>query len=287
MFGNGTLRTAWAALLLLSAACEPADTGGGAGSGGRLALVRGGALVVSQDSGANESTFTDANTSAEPAFSPNGQTIALVYSPDTGSSAQRGIYQAGVADRQLVKLAMPTGSDTFASPTWNRSGDIVYFVSRTTGGATTLMQVAKGGTQAAKAVDLAPAGLDHPAAVTDGEFLVTQNGALKTLDIGTGVLTDQGAAGVGRGAVSSDGRLFAYALDEGGGRIAVREFGSSLVTRLTSSGGTGDRNPCFSPDGALVAFESASKIHTARVTGDGPVTPLQSGNDIAWGPAGP
>ncbi|MFM2153028.1 MAG: hypothetical protein RL199_1463, partial [Pseudomonadota bacterium] len=121
-------RIGMVALGLFVAACEPLDSGGGAGVGGRLAFVRDGALVTSLDSGDGERTVTDIGTSAEPALSPNGQSVVFAYSAAKDERA-RGLQTVAFGGEQLALLAAPPAGTSYGSPVFSPDGTTVVFAA--------------------------------------------------------------------------------------------------------------------------------------------------------------
>lgn len=272
------------AVSLVLMGCEPLDGGGGGGIGGRLALIRNGALVVSLDDGNGERTITMEHTSAQPALSPTGATVAFAYS-DSGDPGARGIYSVGYAASTILEaLAQPATGETFSSPTWSPDGSSVVFVS-TLGTDATLKRVSSTG---GEPEDVAPgvADVKFPAFL-DANTLVVVHGAgnaVKTLDLTTGVLTDLGITTDSRVAVAPGGNRIAYSQPNStGSGIVVRDLATGVETEVGTSGGL-DRMPAFSFDGSLVAFEASDLIYAASADGFGGVTLLQSGSDVSWAP---
>lgn len=271
--------------VLALTACEPIDAGGGGGVGGRLAFLRDDVLFISQDDSNGERTITTSDTSsADPALSPNGQTVAFAYSA-AGSADARGIWRIGTADgSQLEEVARPGVGETFSSPTWSPDGATIVFVS-TKGTESTLLQVdAGGGTPEAVA-----AGVTHVSfpAYLDANTLVVLQGTgreLKTLDLATGALTSLDIVTSSRAAVSRDGTRIAFAKESGGSSsIVVRTLATGADVTLATTG-LRDIKPAFSPEGSFVAFEADENIYAAASDGTGQTELLQAGTDVSWGP---
>lgn len=277
--------------LLAAFGCEPADTGGGAGIGGKIAYLRTGGLATAQDSGDGEKLLTDANTSAEPALSPNGQTVAFAFSAAHDENA-RELDLVPVGGGQRTSLATPPAGTTYGSPTWSRDSTVIVFVA-TSGADSELLKVAAGG-GAPEPVAGGHKDLHFPAFIDANTLLVSQGAglALQSLDLTTGLLKSLDASSPSRAAVSPDGKKIAYAKEGATTRIYVRDLAGGIEVALATTT-FGDTKPAFAPDGTFVAFdakgpnESGPKIYAAKVTltGDpGGTVLLQSGSDVSWSP---
>jgi TolB protein len=278
-FGSALLVT----LALAVAACEPLDTGSGGGAGGRLALIRGGALVVSTDTGDDERTLTDQSTSADPALSPNGTSVVFAHNA-SGAQDGRSITLVAFEGSTLTTLAEPGAGESFGAPTFSPDGQTVYFVSQN-GSATRLMKVSLDGGDAERVASTE--GFDHPAFLNASTLLVRDSsGEVKSFDLTMGSASALGFSAADRVAVSPGGASVAYAK---GGVIAVRSLATGNEVTLATTG-FGDRRPAFSPDGLQVAFEAQGpseqqpKLYAASVDGLGSATLLQVGGSAAWGP---
>jgi len=269
---------------LILAACEPADAGGGAGVGGRFAFVRDGALVASLDSGEDERTLTDRSTSAEPALTPNGQTIVFAYSA-SGDDRSRGLATVTFSGEGLATLAAPPNGSSYGKPAIGPDGTTVVFTS-TDGIASRLWRVSlDGGSPTA----IAPSENDlHAPAFLDASRLVVLRGTtLAAADLTSGAVVPLGVRSSSRPAASPDGTLVAYAAPSSPSRIVVRRLSDGSETLLAATG-SDDTNPVFSPDGVWVGFESKSPggqqplVYAARADGTGTPLLLQSGADLAW-----
>ncbi len=274
-------RIALSAAVFVIAACEPLDLGGGGGAGGRLAFVRKGALVVSLDSGDAERLITEEGTSAAPALSPNGQTIAFAYS-ETGS-AETGIATVAYGGDTITSVAQPAPGTSYGSPTFSPDGTTIVFVA-SVGGRSELWKVdTSGGTPERLSTQ---EGLYFPAFLSSTSLVVAQGTglALATLDLTTDTVTPLGGTLLARAAVSPDRTRIAFGR---GGVIVVRTLATGQEQPLATTG-FGDQKPAFSPDGSSVAFEATNdqqpKIYAAPADGTGTTMLLQVGSDVAWGP---
>lgn len=269
------------AVLAITGCPELLDGGGGGGVGGQIAFIRNGQLTVSSDDGlgTGEQFLTEASTSADPALSPNGQSIAFAYSP-AASAGSRGIYVVPVNGGVPVELALPGGSASFSNPAYSPDGAQIVFVS-TDGADTKLLTIPSGG----GTPDEVPGSIgdvNFPAFL-DGNTLVVVQGLsneLNKLDLTTGVLTKLGLSSSSKAAAAPGGGRIAYSKDSA---IVVRDLASNVETPLPTSG-SGDLKPAFSPDGVFVAFEGGGKLYAARADGTGTIEVMQSGTDVSWGP---
>ena len=272
------------AVAALAVACEPADSGGGAGVGGRLAFVRDGALVTSLDSGDDEQTLTEPGTSAEPALSPNGQTVVFAYS-ELKDERARGIQTVAFGGRLLGTLAVPPAGATYGSPVFSPDGGTVVFASADGVGSRLFRVDANGGTPFL----IAPSETDlrFPAFRSAGELVVLKGQTLALVNVSTGTVTSLGVTSVSRPAVSADGAFVAYATATSPSLIVVRRLSDGTETPLASTG-EGDVKPAFAPDGLFVGFESKSAgglqplLYAAKADGSGAPVLLQSGSELAW-----
>lgn len=271
-------------LAVAVAGCEPLDMGGGGGVGGRLAFLRSGALVVSQDDGSGERTLTEPDTAADPALAPNGQTVAFAFSPD-GNENARGIYRVGFSAGAVIEpVAEPPAGTTYRSPVWSPNGQEIVFVS-VTGSSSTVMRVPAFDDGAEPvAVNGAPMNARFPTFIDSARLLVSvgSNDAMLTIvDLELQETTDVGARTRHRPSVNAD--RIAYSKDAGGGVIWIRDLDSGEEYPIASTG-NGDSKPAFSPDGVWVAFESSNVIYAARADASGDIEVLQSGTDVSWSP---
>jgi TolB protein len=277
-------RLTFVGLALLVAACEPADSGGGAGVGGRLAFVRDGALVTSLDSGDDERILTEAGTSAEPALSPNGQTVVFAYSAAKDERA-RGLQTIAFGGDQLAPLALPPAGTSYGSPVFSPDGGTVVFTS-TDGVGSRLFRVDAGGGMPF-AVAPSETDLRFPAFRAAGELVVLKGQTLALVSVSSGTVISLGVTSISRPAVSPDGAFVAYATATSPSRIVVRRLSDGTETPLAMTG-EGDVNPAFAPDGLFVGFESKSAgglqplLYAAKVDGSGAPVLLQSGSELAW-----
>ena len=275
-------RIALCAAIFVIAACEPLDLGGGSGVGGRLAFIRKGALVVSLDSGDAEKSITEENTSAEPALSPNGQTVVFAYS-ESGSTG-RGIAMVAYGDLTITSLAEPSAGASFGSPTFSPDGEHVVFVA-TSGAGSELWKVAVAGGTPERIS--AHNDVYFPAFVNDRTLIVASGAglALSQLDLATDSVTALGGTLQSRACVAPGGERIAYSR---GGIVIVRTLATSAEKSLATTS-FGDQKPAFSPDGSFVAFEAQGpteqqpKLYAAPSDGTGTTTLLQVGYDVAWG----
>ncbi len=283
------VRCALAGLVLVLAACEPADTGGGGGVGGKLAFIRDGALVVSLDSGDQERDLTDPNTSADPALSPTGQTVAFAFAVG-GDLTVTSLQTVPFAGDVRTPVATPNSGQSFSQPAWSKDGSTIVFVD-TEGADTQLMTVPATGGSAPTPVAPTLTDLHFPAYLDDHTLLVSKGASLEleTLDLTTLALTDLGISSPSRGAVSTDGSKIAYSRVDATTQVVVRDLATGAETPVASTG-FGDFNPTFAPDDTFVAFDakgpsdSSPKIYAAKTDGTGGTLLLQSGHQASWSP---
>jgi Tol biopolymer transport system component len=284
-------RIALFAPALLLCACEPLDQGGGAGVGGRIAFLRDGALVTSQDSGDGELIITDPGTSGAPALTSNGQTVIFPYAANKDENA-RGLFRVSSSGGTPEELVAAPAGTTFDAPSLSKDGQKIAFVATTTsdGASRIWIAPASGGTPAPAAGSDANGDLRFPAWLDADTLLVSKGAAnaLHKLDLAIGALTDLGLASASRAAASPDGKRIAYAKGSPAA-IVVRDLATGVETTLASTG-RGDNNPAFSPEGTLVAFdakgqgEAQAKVYAASADGTGTVALLQTGAQAAWSP---
>lgn len=262
--------------------CEPLDPGGGGGVGGRLAFIRNGSLVVSFDDGNGERTLTDENTSATPALSPSGNTVAFAFS-ETGNDLGRSIQLVDFAAGSLREtLVVPEAGETFSSPAWSPDGTEIVFVV-TSGPDVSLRRISASGGTAEEITGSQDA--QFPAFL-DASTLVVLGPGLELLELplSGGTPISLGITTPSRPAVAPGGGQLAWSQqDATGGTIFVRDLLTGADTPLASTGG-GDVKPAFSFDGSLVAFESGGLIYAAPADGTGSAQLLQSGTDVSWAP---
>lgn len=280
MLIRSTLALVATALVLIG--CEPPDGGGGGGVGGKLAFIRSGALVVSNDDGTGENTLTAPSTSAEPALSPTGASIAFAYSSDENITP-RGIYAVNSSGSPVLDLvAQPNPGERFSSPTWSIDGASIVFVSAI-GTDVSLKQVASAGGEP----DTIASGLSNtkfPVFLDEDTLVVVQDREAQKLSLATGQMEPMGITTESRVAVEPGGKRVAYARqDANGSAIVVRDLETQEETALASTGDN-DTAPAFSFDGSLVAFESGGLIYASPSDGTGGFTLLQSGQDVSWSP---
>lgn len=275
----------WAPVALLCA-CEPLDLGGGAGVGGRLAFVRDGALVTSQDSGDGELIITDPGTSDAPALSPNGQTVAFAYSAAKDENA-RGLFRVASFGGTPEAIIEPSPGTSFGEPSWSPDGAAIAFTA-TTGGDTEILLVPSSG-GSAQSISGSHRDLHFPVFLDSSTLVVSKGSGLELhkLEIASGQLTSLGVSSPSRAAVSPSGTKLAYAKNSGMNRIFVLDLATNTETALATTG-YGDANPAFAPGGAYVAFdakgplESQPKIYAAPSDGTGTTVLLQTGASAAW-----
>jgi len=169
------------------AACEPADlmAGGGGGVGGKLAFVRDGALVLSDDAAAGEQVLTDSETSAQPAFSSNGQ--ELVFGFHEAGGTDDAIDRIALTGLSQSTLAAPPAGTSYGSPDYSADDASVVFEA-VTGADSVLMQVAlDGGTPETLA---GSEGLRQPVTLDAARVLALRDGQLVTFEVSTGVVTE-------------------------------------------------------------------------------------------------
>lgn len=268
------------------AACEPADlmAGGGGGVGGKLAFVRDGALVLSDDAAAGEQVLTDSETSAQPAFSSNGQ--ELVFGFHEAGGTDDAIDRIALTGLSQSTLAAPPAGTSYGSPDYSADDASVVFEA-VTGADSVLMQVAlDGGTPETLA---GSEGLRQPVTLDAARVLALRDGQLVTFEVSTGVVTELGIATSARAAVSADGSRIAYVKDGTPDRIAVRSAADTDgTTEVLVAMALGDATrPAFSPEGDLVAFDTGGaspQLYAGNADGTGLPTLLQSGGQVAWAP---
>lgn len=259
-------------------ACEPPDEGGGAGIDGRLAFIRSGALVVSMADGSAERNVTYSNSSSSPALSPNGQTIAFLYSPDGSTPA---LYRVAFSGEEPEPVLAPGAGETFSSPAWMPNGSTLLVVSRTASG-TKLLEVSQDRTSRPLLPSLTD--VQTVSVLNSNEVLVTQGveRELALVTLSTGAVETLGITTDSRPSAFMGGRRIAYGADDG--TIRVLDLTTREEVSLATSG-RGDRNPVFvETDGSVVAFEAANRLYAAFADGTDSAVPLQDGTQVTWAP---
>jgi len=270
----------WALVLAWAAGCEPIE-GGGGGLGGRLAVIRDGALHVSDSDGSLDQTLTESNTSSDPAIS--GSTVAFFYEPEIGSG-DRGLYLVTTAGGTPELVRSADEGITFESPAWTPDGSAISYVERN-GATRTLKQVPRGG-GIGPSIELAGYSPKYVTHVSATEIVIVDATTNEIVRIDNGVATATGKHTVSRVAVSPDGTSIAYADADAQDQLKVQVLSTGVETALAVQS-SATAQPCFSPDGRYVAFEvttTGSLVYALPADGtDALEGPLTTGTDVAWG----
>ncbi len=278
--------------LLLLAACEPKDLGGGGGIGGRIAFSRGGDVWVINDDGASgETRITTTSNTQQPALSPNGQTVAYAQTSGNGSDIWATSVSGGTP-RQLS--AAQTNGDRAEAPAWSRDGSqLVFHV--TSGGNAQLFIVNADGSGSPRLITT-PTSASFPSFSADGaRLLAVFTSGLGTVPAdGSGQLTPITPSGLGqvlsRAVFSPNGARIAFSLPSSGGghpRPFVMNADGSSPHQLRGTPDGDDTWPSWSFDGSFVAFQSNSggtdNIYAASVDKDeDPKLLIGDGKTPSW-----
>jgi len=129
-----------------------------------------GVYVQTLRSGTRERVSARAGVNSAPAFSPDGRTLALVLSRDTGNL---DIHSLDLSTQVLRQLTTDAGIDT--EPTWSPDGRSIYFTSDRAGGP----QIYRVGTEAgqrAQRITFDCVYCARPRVSPDGKLVALVNG---------------------------------------------------------------------------------------------------------------
>jgi Tol biopolymer transport system component/serine/threonine protein kinase len=200
---------------------------------------------------------TSAALESEPAISPDGTRIA--YSAN--EAGQMDIYVIDVRGGKPLRLTDHSSADT--GPAWFPDGSAIAFVSKRSGQES----IWRVGQMGGSATLLVPSAYD-PAFSPDGRWIAftradssgfdpimvapVEQMAMARALTGRDMPAGTGLAAHRHAAWSNDGREIAFsAWDD----LWIVPLDHGTPMRLTS-GGTRDREPCYSPDGRVIYFSS-------------------------------
>jgi Tol biopolymer transport system component/DNA-binding winged helix-turn-helix (wHTH) protein len=223
-----------------------------------------------------------------PAFSPDGNQVAFVWTGETGSSPH--IYVKPVDGGPPVKLT--EGPESDSSPSWSRDGRFIAFLRNESPGQIALYVMGTSGGHARKLALLAGPTDYRPAWTPDGKGLVAMHSeppeappSLFVVAIDSGErrrLTTAEATGTGDWcpALSPDGRSLAYLHNTGSRRLSplsvlpVDASGSPAgPPRKIETGPTGFTDFDWGADGRSLIGETPSGLVRVPASG-GVVEPL-------------
>jgi len=269
-----------------SLACGPITSGSaGTAPPGNLAFIdMNGRLAVVTTGGLDFKELTTVGTTAnDPVLTPNGSAIAFAYNPDMTNAPTTGVYFVSFAGGTPTLVVDPGAGANVSSLCWDREAANLYFVS-TAGGVSQIMKVPATANATAVLVPANGLAVQEIALINDTTLLVAADSDdLFTLDLTTGMATQiTEVNSTGRPAVSPDGTRIAY-IRTGTG-LVVRTLQTGEETSIDPGGALSDNNPCFSPDGTYVSFDTGTAIYAIAATGAGGKIPLYTpGHEATWG----
>ncbi len=245
------------------------------------------------DERGDPSSFSGLQFQTDPAWSPDGQSLAF-------ASARDGSYDIYVMDaRGGDTVRLTTSPDEDQQPTWSPDGGKIAFARSAKDGASHIFVMdADGGAVRRLTDDDAPE--SDPAWSPDGATIAyarrtpgTELGEIWLMNAADGKnrrqLTRVGAAAYNP-AWSPDGSLVAFAANPGGARYGIFTIrGDGGGVRRVVAGPDDSFEPAFSPDGQMLAYFTDGAISVVDAAGeDALITdPDDNTSSPAWNPKPP
>jgi Tol biopolymer transport system component len=238
------------------------------GANGRIAVMSESKAIFSvEPDGSGLTQITTGTATADPAFSPDGKTLALVSKESGGLASSLVTVDAQGGDLEVIPGAKPA-----SDPSFSASGTRIAYESK--GAIKTVDLDGSHEKTVVKNVvgfaEFSPAGpkiayVDETPHNTRNIFLIGANGKHRTQ------LTSIDKGWAGGPALSPDGKQIVYSVQTRQTELWVMDADGSHAHAITDTHGVDEEAPAFSPDGRQIAFGADGAIEMMDASGGTPV----------------